>query len=50
VEKKPSTSKAQKAEIELKPGAWPRFENLVRQAAKVGPKPRRPKTKQKKRG
>jgi hypothetical protein len=26
--------------IELDPGAWPRFEQFVRQAAKVGPKHR----------
>lgn len=39
--KKPAKAKAipGEYEIELEPGAWERFEKLVKAAAKMGPKP-----------
>lgn len=41
--KKPTKVEA----VELVPDAWPRFERLIKQAAKIGPQPRvakKPKT------
>jgi hypothetical protein len=33
------------ANLELDPDAWPKFEKLVKSAAKMGPKPHSAKTK-----
>jgi len=37
--KKPQKTKVEKDEIELDADAWPKFEALVKSAAKMGPKP-----------
>jgi hypothetical protein len=34
-----ATTKAEKVELDLDADAWPKFEALVKSAAKMGPKP-----------
>jgi hypothetical protein len=37
--RKPTPIRIKPDEVELVPDAWPKFEKLVKQAAKMGPKP-----------
>lgn len=44
MQKKPKKSKAKKVDtkiedLDLDPDAWPKFEKLIKSAAKLGPKP-----------
>jgi hypothetical protein len=49
--KKPSKAKAPAAaDLELDPDAWPKFEELVRSAAKMGHKPHNAVAKRKNNG
>jgi len=37
--KKPKPISPEVANLDLDPGAWPKFEKLIKSAAKMGPKP-----------
>lgn len=39
--KKPPVDKEEMANLDLDPDAWPKFEKLIKSAAKMGPKPQR---------
>jgi hypothetical protein len=39
---KPKPISPEVANLDLNPDAWPKFEKLVKSAAKLGPKPRKP--------
>jgi hypothetical protein len=43
--RKPNQKPTDKASLELDPNAWPKFEKLIKAAAKMGPKPHSPKLK-----
>jgi len=43
--KKAKTIKVDASNLDLDPDAWPKFEKLIKSAAKMGPKPHQPKKK-----